>query len=290
MSQPRWSIDSEYGRLTDVLLSRPDNYQWIPTNSIAERTLGDGVHLDRQRLQAQYRELEDALQGAGVALHYTETEPNLPYQVYTRDSSQVTPWGPVLTQLYRPQRRGEYASILKFYDGLDGLWNLSTQGTIEGGDIHIIRPGLCVIGHSGERTSRAGAEQFAGWLRAEGWEVRLEAFDDYFLHFDLLFSAVADGLALTCDTVLDKGFLDWLDGHGIRRIDVGYKDAVHHMGCNVLALGDDRIVSPSHSGDLNARLRAEGFEVIDPDLELFALGGGSVHCMTMPLKRQSLAR
>ncbi|MEO1200859.1 MAG: arginine deiminase family protein [Pseudomonadota bacterium] len=288
-SSARWSIDSEYGPLREVLLSRPDNYQWIATNSIAERTLGAGTGLDHQKLQAQYRELEDALTGAGVTLHYTDSEAHLPYQVYTRDSSQITPWGPVLTQLFRPQRRGEYHSLLKFYGGLDGIWNFSTKGTLEGGDIHIIRPGLCVVGHSGERTDEAGAAQFAGWLRDEGWEVRLQPFDDYFLHLDLLFSAIGDGVALACHTVLDQGFVDWLTAHGIRTIDVGYREAVHHMGCNVLALGNDRIVSPKHCQAVNDKLRAEGFTVLDPELELFAMGGGSVHCMTMPLKRDSLA-
>jgi arginine deiminase len=32
-------------------------------------------------------------------------------------------------------------------------------------------------------------------------------------------------------------------------------------------------------------LRAEGITVLDPELDEFARGGGSVHCMTMPLLR-----
>jgi arginine deiminase len=35
-------------------------------------------------------------------------------------------------------------------------------------------------------------------------------------------------------------------------------------------------------------LRAEGVEVLDPELDEFARGGGSVHCMTMPLLRDSI--
>ena len=34
-----WTLQSETGRLTDVLLCRPDNYAWIPTNAIARATL-----------------------------------------------------------------------------------------------------------------------------------------------------------------------------------------------------------------------------------------------------------
>jgi arginine deiminase len=56
----------------------------------------------------------------------------------------------------------------------------------------------------------------------------------------------------------------------------------------VLALGRDRVVSPAHSVRLNAALRAEGITVLEPNLNLFSAGGGSVHCMTMPLKRAPL--
>jgi arginine deiminase len=100
-----WSIDSETGVLRDVLLCRPDFYQWIETNAIAVETLGSGRRADLQAVQSQFRQLEDALEQAGVTRHYIEPEPHLHYQVYTRDSSQTTPWGPLLTQLPWPEGR-----------------------------------------------------------------------------------------------------------------------------------------------------------------------------------------
>src|SRR5208283_2382202 len=36
------------------------------------------------------------------------------YQTYTRDSSVMTPWGLLVCQLARPERRGEWASVLDF--------------------------------------------------------------------------------------------------------------------------------------------------------------------------------
>jgi N-dimethylarginine dimethylaminohydrolase len=60
------------------------------------------------------------------------------------------------------------------------------------------------------------------------------------------------------------------------------------MSCNLLALGGDRVISPAHSVRLNEALRAEGIEVLDPALDEFARGGGSVHCMTMPLLRDPI--
>jgi N-dimethylarginine dimethylaminohydrolase len=278
-----WTLTSETGRLTDVLLCRPDHYDWIPTNAIARATLAEGRPMDRAALAAEYAEFEDALTGAGVRRHYLTPEPGLPYQVYTRDSSQVAPGGVVLTQLAMPQRRGELRAVIDFYGW--PLWQVATQGTLEGGDIHVIRPGLCAIGCSGGRTSAAGADQFAGWLRGLGWEVVIVPFDDHFLHLDLLFGMVAPGLALTCPDALPDWFTIWLRDRQIRTIPVGYRAAFADMACNALALGDGRVLSPRHSAATNAALRAEGLTVLDPDLRLFAHGGGSAHCMTMPLAR-----
>ncbi|WP_207479966.1 dimethylarginine dimethylaminohydrolase family protein [Arenibaculum pallidiluteum] len=281
-----WTVDSETGVLRDVLLCRPDDYAWIPTNSIARATLDSGVALDAGGVRRQYAEMVAALEEAGVRCHYLNREPGMPYQVYTRDSSQTTPWGPVLTQLYRPQRRGEYASVLEFYQREGGFWRMATAGTIEGGDIHVIRPGLLMVGWTGERTEQAAARQFAGWFEAQGWEARLVPFAEHFLHLDVLFCMVADGLAVACEDVLDDGVLAWLRERGIRLIPVSYKETMQ-MGCNVLALGAGRVVSPRHNRTLNERLRAEGLTVLDPELDLFTQGGGGVHCMTMPLRRDT---
>ena len=280
----KWKVDSETGRLRDVLLCKPANYHWIDTNAVAHATLTSGAANDPARLQVQYGELEAALTQAGVNLHYTVPEPQLPYQVYTRDSSQTTPWGPVLTQLAMKQRRGEYASLLNFHAQHGGLYKYATAGTVEGGDIHIVRPGLLMIGHSGVRTNAEGAAQFAGFFTEQGWEAKLVPFAEHFLHLDVLFCMATPRLAVACIDVLGEEFESFLAARQIRTIRATYGE-VMAMSCNLLALGDDRVISPAHSVRLNAALRAEGVDVLAPELDEFARGGGSVHCMTMPLLR-----
>lgn len=283
---PRFAVASETGLLREVLVCPPDHYRWIPTNAVARRTLAAGGQPEPRALAAQHGELVAALAEAGATVHALRPEPHLPYMVYTRDQAVVTPWGPVLCQLERPQRRGEYAALLDWH-GAQGsaFWRKSSAGTLEGGDVHVIRPGLAVIGASGGRTDEAGAAQLAGWLRAEGWECRIEPFDEHFLHLDVLFCIAAPGLAVACTDVLDAAFLGWLRDHGIRVIPVPYREAMR-LGCNILALGGDRVVSARGSRDLNAALRAEGLVVLDPDLSLFAAGGGGPHCLTCPLVRE----
>jgi arginine deiminase len=281
----RWGVDSETGILRDVLLCRPDHYRWLPYNTVACQTLASRAAIDPAALRRQYGEFEAALEEAGVRRHYLEPDPVLPYQVYTRDSSLLTPWGMAVLQLMRPQRRGETASVITFYEAAAiPRWHWSTAGSIEGGDIHIVRPGLVIVGCSGERTTREGAEQLCGWFRAAGWETRIELFADYFLHFDLLFCMVAPALAVACTDVLEPAFLDWLREHRIELIPVPYRETMQ-LGCNLLALGRERVISPAGARELNQRLRAHGIEVLAPDLSLFTRGGGGAHCMSLPLAR-----
>jgi len=283
----RWKIDSETGVLQDVLLCPPTYYHWIDTNAVAHATLAAGAPADAKRRLSQYHQLEGALTTAGVTIHHTVPEPQLPYQVYTRDSSQTTPWGPILTSLAMPQRRGEYASLLNFHAQYDGFYKYTSAGTVEGGDIHIICPGLLIIGHSGVRTNQAGAEQFGGFFADHGWEVKKIAFAEHFLHLDVLFCMASPRLAVACIDVLGDAFETFLTDRQIQVIRASYAE-VMAMSCNLLALGNDRVISPRHSTRLNAMLRAEGITVLDPELDEFARGGGSVHCMTMPLRRDPI--
>lgn len=281
-----WGVGSETGRLTDVLLCHPEHYRWNPVNRASRETLARGVELDLQRLQTQHREFEDALDQAGVRRHYLAPEPHLPYQVYTRDSSQMTPWGVAHVMLQAETRRGEYASVITFYqDAGIPVWRWCTKGKLEGGDVHMIRPGLLLIGYSGVRSDAEGAGQLAAWFEAEGWETRLVPFADHFLHYDTLFCMVAENLAVACVDAMDDGTQAWLRAHGVELVPVSYKDA-SRAGCNLLALGDGRVISPAENRELNAALRARGLEVLDPEYGLFTMGGGSVRCTSMPLRRE----
>lgn len=283
-----WGITSEYGVLHDVLLCRPDNYRWEAVNAVAKATLDAETPLNLSQALKQYDGLVATLEKADVKPHFLTLEDGLAFQCFTRDSSQMTPWGAVINQLARIERRGEWSQVLKFYENTGiPIWRHATRGTIEGGDIHVIKPGVLLIGYSGTRTTREGAEQFGSWFEKEGWDVKLQPFAEHFLHLDVLFSMVDEGLALACVDALDDAFLGWAARHGIRLIPVSFKEAMQ-LGSNALALGDKRVISPKHSRRINDALRAEGLHVFEPELDCFTRGGGSVHCLTMPLRRDAV--
>lgn len=95
---------------------------------------------------------------------------------------------------------------------------------------------------------------------------------------------VADKLAAVCTEVLPDDVLVWLKSKNIEFIDVSYKDAME-LGCNIVSLGNERVLLPAESKSLKEQCLAHGLKVYDPDISMITKGGGGVHCMCQPLNR-----
>ena len=77
-----------------------------------------------------------------------------------------------------------------------------------------------------------------------------------------------------------KQLKDW----GFEFVDVPYLEA-KNLGVNLVALGNGKVLSMKGATDLNHKLRAIGYEVYEPDMSMFTLGGGGVHCLCQALCR-----
>jgi N-dimethylarginine dimethylaminohydrolase len=284
-----WGVDSEHGRLLDVLVCPPDNFRWLPTSAISRATLETGRRFDGDLARRQHAAMVAAYQEAGVRVHFLEPDAVLPYQVFARDSSAMTPSGAVITQLHQWWRRGEYEAAIRFYRDSDmPIRGMITAGALEGGDVMILEPGCAVIGASEARTQEPAARQLAGWLAEDGWEVRVEPIPERFVHIDVLLAVLADRLAAVCTDVLSAGFVAWLRDRGFELIEVPAADAFH-LGANAISLGDQRVLSIAGADSLNEAMRARGLTVYELDLSMFTLGGGGAHCLAQALRRELLA-
>jgi N-dimethylarginine dimethylaminohydrolase len=281
-----WGVDSEYGRLTDVLLCPPDNFRWLPTSAISRATLESGRRFDPEAARIQHAELVSAYEQAGVATHFLDPDPALPYQVFARDSSAMTPWGAFVTQPKQWWRRGEYAPVIRFYQehGIP-IWRMATAAAIEGGDVMIVEPGSVVIGSGEERTETPAARQLAAWFEAEGWEARVEPIPGVFVHIDVLMAVLAPRLAAVCVDLVSSGLVAWLRAKGFEILEVPPEEAFS-LGVNALSLGDDRILTGSGARSLNGQLEARGLELFAPDLDVFTQGGGGAHCLGQAIRRE----
>jgi N-dimethylarginine dimethylaminohydrolase len=281
-----WGVDSEHGRLLDVLLCRPENFRWLPTSPISKATLDSGASFDAARARRQHEEMVTAYEQAGVRCHFLEPDPVLTYQVFSRDSSVMTPWGAVVTQLRQWWRRGEYAPVIRFYESSQiPIKAMVTAAALEGGDVMVVAPGKVLIGNGEARTQAPGARQLAGWFEQEGWEARIETVPDDYVHIDVLVAVLAERLAAVCVEVASSGLVEWLRGLGFELIPVAAADAFT-LGANAISLGEERVLSSAGARPLNDAMRAHGLEVLDPELDVFTLGGGGPHCLGQALRRE----
>jgi len=209
----------------------------------------------------------------------------LPDLAFTRDTSLMTPWGLIGLRPGAAHRGREVDAVLEAARGA-GVPVLGRigHGRIEGGDVAILRPGLLLIGISGERTDEAGAHALGGIFRRKGWTVITHRFDPHFLHLDTLLCLADRNLAMACMDVLEEALLTKLAAFGVDLVPVSYKEA-RRLGCNLLALGDKRVVTAGTCSRVDAELACRGYRAISVDLSEFAMCGGGVHCLTMPLKR-----
>ena len=286
-----WGCDSDYGVLRDVLLGPAENYKWLKTSSLSKKTLRRGNVFDSQVAIKQHTEMVQAYESAGVKVHYHDADENLPYQIFARDSSVMTPYGAIITNMAQWWRRGENFRAIKTYHDLGiPIYDYVTAGHFEGGDFDIIEPGVLLLGWEGDegRSQEQSAMQIKSWFEKEGWEVMTIDIDPYYVHIDLMVVMLAEKLAAVCTDCTDPQVIAWLKSKKIELIEVPFSDTLA-LGCNVVSLGGDRVLLPENSHFLKQRVKALGFTVYDPDVSMITAGGGGVHCMCQPLRRDPVA-
>jgi N-dimethylarginine dimethylaminohydrolase len=281
----RWGVDSETGRLTDVLLSAPTHLAMVPCNAVTRDSLARGLSSCAASAGAQHRALVSALEAAGVECHLIPPKPGLADLAFTRDAVFMTPWGLVELSPSEPHRRGEAAHLAGALRHL-GIETLGAvgEGKVEGGDVCLLRPGLVMIGISGERTDEAGARALGRIFERRGWRALYTRIDPRYLHLDTQFSLVSRHRAVACLETLESGFEATMAGLGIELLAVT-PDEVDRLEANLLSLGGCRIVAPAGETRINRLLRNLGHDVIEAEIGQFVRCGGGVHCLTMPLAR-----
>ena len=110
-------------------------------------------------------------------------------------------------------------------------------------------------------------------MEKEGLEVKYAPIDEFYVHIDLMVCMLEEKLAAVCLDTTEPDVVDWLRGRGIEIVPVSFQDTMG-LGCNVVALGDDRVLSGSGRPEREAP--SARLEVFDPDMSQFLLAGGGV--------------
>jgi N-dimethylarginine dimethylaminohydrolase len=284
---------SMVGVLRKVMVCSPQAAGWdVPEHVAQSAKLGFPRPPDLDLAMAQHGKLREILKDAAVEVFDLPASPDLTLDAaYAHDASLPTDYGVILMNPGKPNRVPEAARQREFCEslGIAVLGEIRPPGTTEAGDMVWIDSHTLLIGH-GYRTNPAGIAQMRGLLKPHGVEV-LTAPLPYgpgpsaCLHLMSLISLLDEKTALVDLPRLAVETVELLKPRGYTFIEIEPSER-DTLACNVLSLGNKRLVAIEENRKTNQRLRDAGFEVHTfPGSEICINGAGGPTCLTRPLLR-----
>ncbi|HKU28665.1 MAG TPA: arginine deiminase family protein [Candidatus Sulfotelmatobacter sp.] len=280
---------SMVGQLRSVLVCSPRSAGWQEAKSWRE--LGFHHKPDFSKAQAQHESLCKELMGADADLLELPGSGLSLDAVYAHDASLATDFGLIVMRPGKPNRVPEARHHRAFAEehGIPILGEITAPAATEAGDIVWLDARTLLIGH-GYRTNSAGIDQMRSLLAPKGVEVIAAplpygAGPSCCLHLMSLISLLDEKTALVDLPWLAVETVELLKARGFQFIEIEYSER-DTLACNVLSLGQRRLLAIEENHQTNDRLRHAGFDVRTfPGQELCINGSGGPTCLTRPLLR-----
>jgi len=286
------------GRLQQVLVCSPRDAGWnCAETAAAWPELGFHHPPNFAGAQSEHDELCRLLSEAGAEIDFIQTSKALTLDsVFTHDASLPTDHGVILMNPGKPTRAAEARAHADFWGqkGISILGEVIPPGCTEAGDMVWLDPRTLLVGHS-YRTNRAGIEQMRALLGAKGIEVISAPLPhgpgpSACVHLMSLMSMLNEQTVLVDLPWLAVETVELLHARGFHllEVDPGERDS---LACNVLSLGNNRLIALQQNVKTNHHLRQAGFDVQTfPGVELCINGSGGPTCLTRPLRRDSVCK
>jgi N-dimethylarginine dimethylaminohydrolase len=277
--------------LKRVLVCSPKTAGWGEANR-GWRELGYFHQPDGKIAGAQHQRLVEILESVGSEVHFLDADQALGLDaVYTHDASFPTDRGMILMHPGKPERRGEPLRHEFFFEsiGVPVLGRIEPPGFTEGGDIVWLDSETILIGE-GYRTNAEGIDQLRKLVAGMGVDVLTAPLPHgpgpgACLHLMSLMSVLDEKLILVDLPWLAVSAVRELERRGFHLIPIEFAER-DSLACNVLALGDRKLLAIEANEKTNSRLSSQGFEVLTfPGSEISANGSGGPTCLTRPFLR-----
>jgi N-dimethylarginine dimethylaminohydrolase len=284
---------SMVGPLKRVLVCSPQSAGWNQPDRVARwQELGFGHAPDFARAHEQHKALRAELSAIGAEILELPPSDDLSLDAaYAHDASLATDFGLLIMRPGKPNRvpEGNRQAELASELGIPILGKVEVPGTTEAGDIVWLDSKTLLIGN-GYRTNASGITQMRAILSPKGVEV-LSAPLPYgpgpsaCLHLMSLISLLDERTVLVDLPWLAVETVELLKSHGFQFIEIDYSER-ETLACNVLSLGEKRLLAIAENRKTNDRLRQHGFDVRTfPGNEICINGSGGPTCLTRPLLR-----
>ena len=281
------------GPLRRVIVCSPRTAGWDQAQRIAQwRELGFHHAPNHDEALAQHESLCRELQHVGAELVELPASDELSLDaVYAHDASLATDFGLILMRPGKANRvaESEHHGAFGRQIGIPVFAEVTAPGTTEAGDMVWLDSKTLLVGH-GYRTNAAGIKQMREVLAAKGVAV-ISAPLPYgpgpsaCLHLMSLVSLLDEQTALVDLPWLAVETVELLRSRGFRLIEIEHAER-DTLACNVLALGEKRLLAIEENRETNERMRAAGFDVSTfPGSEICINGSGGPTCLTRPVLR-----
>jgi len=292
-TKARFNGHSMVDPLRRVVVCSPKTAGWNQPDRVARwRELGFLQQPDFEKAQTQHAAMCCELEAAGADVIEIGPPPAISLDaVYTHDASLPCDAGLIVMRPGKANRVAEGDWHSSFCEALAMPLHatITSPGTTEAGDMVWLDPKTLLIGR-GYRTNASGIEQMRARLTPEGVEVisaplPYGAGPSTCLHLMSLMSMLDEHTVLVDLPWLAVETVELLRGRGFRLIEIDYPER-DTLACNVLSLGNNRLLALHENAKTNAKLRATGFDVRTfPGSEIGINGGGGPTCLTRPILR-----
>jgi N-dimethylarginine dimethylaminohydrolase len=287
-----YGCDSMTGPLKRVLVCPPAAARWGRLDAGTDwRALGYLRPTDAERASLEHDRLCALLRSAGCEVRPLPASDQFSLDaVYAHDASLVTCRGAICLRMGKAARCSEPAAHRAYYEscGIPLAGSIVEPGTVEAGDVLWLNAGILLVGR-GYRTNAAGIEQLrhlvSPGVRVVSAPLPHGGGTGCCLHLMSLISLLDDRTALVDLPWLAVETVEMFREAGYRFIEIDPAERAT-LACNVLALGNGRLIALSENPHTNERLRSAGFEVMEfAGGEIGINGGGGPTCLTRPLLR-----
>lgn len=281
------------GKLRRVLVASPQVAGWEQSATAAAwKELGFHHAPDFETAKGQHEALVGELKSAGAEVIELPPGSELSLDaVYAHDASLATDFGLILMRPGKANRvaEGAHHGAACAAWGVSILGTIEAPGTTEAGDMVWLDSKTLLIGR-GYRTNADGIGQMRALLAPHGVEV-LSAPLPYgpgpsaCLHLMSLISLLDERTALVDLPWLAVETVELLKSRGFQFVEIDSRER-DTLACNVLALGEKRLLAIEENRSTNNRLRQAGFDVRTfRGSEICINGSGGPTCLTRPLLR-----
>ncbi len=273
---------SEYEALKDVILCQPKFMKIREVINETQKYYAD-ENIDTEVAMQQHKQFSKALEDRGIKVHQLPPLEKYPEQVFTRDIGFTIGHTLYISEMGREIRQGE-EKVLKEWMNEEHITIKDLKNdSIEGGDVLLDRKTVFVgVSH---RTSRAAIESLM--QHEPDYNVIPVPFNEKYLHLDCVFNILSPEEAIIYPPAFHEEELKLLTSR-YKTIEIN-KEEQFTLGTNILSIGNKTVLALPVNKEINAKLRENGYEVIEVDISEIIKSGGAFRCCTLPLDRKKTA-